>query len=68
MTVQSAAALDRLDDGVSLPGDDVLIAIFDRHCVCGAQPFCLICGEPGGPECGTCTAIHDHELSRLTDI
>jgi hypothetical protein len=67
-TTTASDTLARLDDGSLLPGDRAVIEVFERHLQWGAQRFCLVCGEPGGPECDSCHSAHDRTITRLTDI
>ena len=71
-----SAALDavtRLDYTTPLPEDAAVLAVFERHCQKGAfvwpEPTvaCLICGNPDGPECGSCTAEWDQRIDRASD-
>lgn len=39
-----------------------------RHIVQAVKTVCLVCGGPDGPECGSCTARHDHTVARNTDV
>lgn len=62
-------ALARLDDGLPLPGDDVLLAVFDRHCQWGAftapEPLCQH-GQTA--DCNSCFLDHDDLMRRAEDI
>jgi hypothetical protein len=59
-------ALARLDDGAPLPGDRALADLFDLDCQQAAKP-CLICGNPGGPECLGCVIAAEVEAKRAED-
>lgn len=63
-------ALARLDDGLQTSSADRrMLAVFDQHCRWEAQDFCLICGTEGqGPECDSCTALHDQAVARAGDL
>jgi len=79
VTTEALDAISRIDDGVPLPGDDVIAGIFDRHSSDRwarmnlqldewAADRCVICGVTGdGPECGACSADWDAQMKRLCD-
>lgn len=70
MTAPLTASLDalaRLDDGVLSPRDRAVIEVFDRHLQWKAR-LCLICDEPGGPECVRCLLDHDAKMRRAEDV
>lgn len=58
--------LSHIDDGIALPEDPELADLLERHCRWDARP-CLICGEPGGPECVRCLLDHDALMRRADD-
>lgn len=62
----AAQAVDRLDDGLALPGDRTIAEVFERHCQWSAKP-CLICGADGGPECLACAIAAEVEAKRAED-
>ena len=47
--------------------DLVVIEVFERHLRWEAPP-CVICGEPGGPECVRCHVDHDKAVERSGDL
>lgn len=76
------AALDaiaRLDDGAALAGDRELADAYDwassvylyraeQRLERFRADRCVICDGPDGPECDSCTAGHDHAVSRSGDL